>query len=112
MFDSAAWTRYLEPVVQLIHPKLYVTVREFAGIENERMIPQQAASTVSSVDDIETHIRNKETDTRKYLQAIDLPMRERKQVIRELSYMGITAGSLFPGLDGVCQELKERYFEF
>jgi hypothetical protein len=99
-------------VVQLIHPKLYVTVREFAGIENERMIPQQAASTVSSVDDIETHIRNKETDTRKYLQAIDLPMRERKQVIRELSYMGITAGSLFPGLDGVCQELKERYFEF
>jgi hypothetical protein len=112
VFDSAAWTRYLEPVVQLIHPKLYVTVREFAGIENERMIPQQAASTVSSVDDIETHIRNKETDTRKYLQAIDLPMRERKQVIRELSYMGITAGSLFPGLDGVCQELKERYFEF
>jgi FRG domain len=112
VFDSAAWMRYLEPVVQLVHPKLFVTVREFAGIENERMIPQQAASTVSSVDDIETYIRSKETEGRSYLRAIDLPVCERKQVIRELSYMGITAGSLFPGLDGTCQELAERYFEF
>jgi len=26
--------------------------------------------------------------------------------------MGITAGSLFPGLDGACEELRERFFEF
>jgi hypothetical protein len=26
-------------------------------------------------------------------------------VIRELRLMGITAGSLFPGLDGACEEL-------
>jgi hypothetical protein len=25
------------------------------------------------------------------------------------NYMGITAGSLFPGLDGACEELKERF---
>jgi hypothetical protein len=45
------------------------------------------------------------------LWAIDLPVGDRRQVVRDLSYMGITAGSLFPGLDGACEELTERNFE-
>ena len=82
------------------------------SIENERMIPQQAATTVTSLDDIESYIREKEgIKNKKYLSAIDLPVRERREVVRELRYMGITAGSLFPGLDGACEELKERNFE-
>jgi hypothetical protein len=80
-------------------------------MENERVIPQQAASTVTNVDDIESYIESKESGTGKYLWAIDLPVRERRSVVRELSYMGITAGSLFPGLDGACEELMERNFE-
>lgn len=62
------------------------------------MIPQQAASTITSIDDIETYLRSRETDKKKYRQAIDLPVRERKRVIRDLSYMGNTTGSLFPRL--------------
>jgi hypothetical protein len=31
--------------------------------------------------------------------------------MRELGYMGITAGSLFPGIDGACEELRERNFD-
>jgi hypothetical protein len=27
-----------------------------------------------------------------------------------LRQMGITAGSMFPGLDGACEALKEEYF--
>jgi len=46
-----------------------------------------------------------------YLTAIDLPVREREKVVCELGYMGITAGSMFPGLDGACEELKERNFD-
>jgi hypothetical protein len=110
VFDSLEWTRSWEAITHLVHPKLHVTVRELIAIENERMIPQQAASTVTSVDDMETYIRSKETEQKKYLQAIDLPVRERGRVVRELSYMGITAGSLFPGLDGACEELKEQNF--
>jgi hypothetical protein len=30
--------------------------------------------------------------------------------MKELALMGITAGSLFPGLDGACEELRERLF--
>jgi hypothetical protein len=38
-------------------------------------------------------------------------MKDRRHVVNELSYMGITAGSIFPGIDGACEELKERNFE-
>lgn len=111
VFDQAQWRADWDQVLNLIIPGLHLSIGEFMAIENERMIPQQAASTVTNVDDIESYIKSKESKDKKYLSAIDLPVRERKQVIRELSYMGITAGSLFPGLDGACEELKERNFE-
>jgi hypothetical protein len=77
------------------------------------MVPQQALSSFTTVDDIETYIRSKEEISGKlYLEVIDLPLRERDHVIRELRLMGITQGSLFPGLDGACEELRERFFGF
>ena len=75
------------------------------------MIPQQAASTVTNIDDIESYIQSVQQNGKTYLWAIDLPVDNRRQVIRDLSYMGITAGSLFPGLDGACEELRERNFD-
>jgi len=39
-----------------------------------------------------------------------LPASERRHVMQELALMGITAGSLFPGLDGACESLKEQNF--
>lgn len=111
VFDQAQWRTDWKQLHQLLTAVLHVTIGEFMAIENERMIPQQAASTVTNVDDIESYIKSKESNGKKYLSAIDLPVRDRKQVVRELGYMGITAGSLFPGLDGACEELSERNFE-
>ena len=112
VFDQLQWKTDWNQILMLLFTGPHLSVGEFLAIENERMIPQQAISTVTNVDDIETYIRQKEeTSKRKYLSAIDLPIAERKMVIQELSYMGITAGSLFPGLDGACEELKERNFE-
>jgi hypothetical protein len=78
---------------------------------NERMIPQQSISSITNIDDIESYIRSKESDDRKYLNVMDLPVAQRPHVMQKLSLMGITAGSLFPGLDGACEELKERFFD-
>ncbi len=111
VFDQAQWRADWAQPLQLLLAEPYVSVGEFMAIENERMIPQQAASTVTNIDDIETYIRSKESAGKTYLWAIDLPVRARKEVIRELGYMGITAGSLFPGLDGSCEELRERNFD-
>jgi hypothetical protein len=111
IFDKERWQAdYLQsPSLALSQPHL--SVWEFIAVENERVIPQQSATTVANVDDIETHISSLESGSKKYLFAVDLPVSERKQVIQELAYMGITAGSLFPGLDGACEELRDRNFE-
>lgn len=111
VFDHSQWRKDWNQVLLLILPDFHLSIGEFLAIENERMVPQQAASTVTNIDDIESYIMSKQSVEKKYLGAIDLPKRDRKHVIRELSYMGITAGSLFPGLDGACEELRERNFE-
>jgi hypothetical protein len=52
-----------------------------------------------------------ESPDRSFLRIVDLPRNERPKVMQELSVMGISAGSLFPGLDGTCEELRERFFD-
>jgi hypothetical protein len=83
------------------------------AIENERLIPQQAVALISSVDDIEAYLESRERNLKiaePYLRAFDIPSSDREIALSELRYMGITAGSLFPGLDGACEELRERRF--
>jgi hypothetical protein len=111
IFDQGQWTADFPQPLTLANSHPYVSISEFLAIENERTIPQQAASMVTNVDDIEAYIRSMRSDGKSYLRAIDLPVRDRKRVIHELAYMGITAGSLFPGLDGACEELRERNFD-
>jgi hypothetical protein len=81
------------------------------AINNPRMVPQQALSTITNVDDIEHFIGFHERRVgKRFVQVIDLPAADRNQIMHELSLMGITAGSMFPGLDGACEQLKERNF--
>ena len=89
----------------------HVSVLDALAYENIRATPQQSISTITNVDDIETHIQAVEAlRATKYLEAIDLRATDRQEVMRELSLMGVTAGSLFPGLDGTCESLRERNF--
>ena len=95
VFDQFQWKTDWNQIFMLLFAGPHLSIGEFMAIENERMIPQQAASTLTNLDDIETYIREKETPGKKYLSAVDLPVGERKTVVQELSYMGITASSLF-----------------
>lgn len=89
----------------------HVSVLDAIALENARMLPQQGISTVTNVDDIETYIKSIEKRRDQvFLQAIDLPQSEHPAVARDLAMMGITAGSLLPGLDGVCEQLREQFF--
>lgn len=112
MFDQHEWRVDWQQILLLLFPGPHLSVGEFMAIENERMIPQQAATTVTSLDDVESYIKEKEEIKKKtYLSAVDLPVTARREVVTELRHMGITAGSLFPGLDGMCEELTGRHFE-
>lgn len=47
-----------------------------------------------------------------YLTTIDIPFSERREALTDLSMMGITAASLFPGMDGMCEALAAKQFGF
>ncbi|SAK54028.1 FRG domain protein [Caballeronia fortuita] len=110
-FDREKWTNDLIQIPKAAPARPHFSLLEFIAIENERMIPQQALSGLTNVDDVEDYIRSVErSNGTRYLSVIDLPAADRTMVMQELSTMGITAGALFPGLDGACEELRERLF--
>jgi hypothetical protein len=88
-----------------------MVVLESVPVANPRSAAQQALFTVTNMADVEGHIRAMEQeDGRSYLTVCDLPASERSQIMQELELMGITYGSLFPGIDGVCRDMKDRLF--
>jgi len=112
VFDHDKWKSHWEQLVMLNTAKLHLSIMEFLAIDNERLIPQQAATTITNIDNIESYIKEKEIEKKcSYLTAIDISVSERNKVMRELSFMGITAGSLFPGSDGACEGLREKMFD-
>ncbi len=90
----------------------HLSVMEFVAIDNPRLVPQQSVTTVTNLQDIEAYIISKEVETgARFLRAIDIPAKEREMAMRDLRFMGITAGSMFPGVEGVCEELLECNFD-
>jgi hypothetical protein len=112
ILDARKWASKYERAPVLMPGFLHMTMLEPLTTNNPRVLPQQSISSVTNVDDLETYVGEIEKRAGKsYLSAIELPVGERRTVMQELALMGITAGSLFPGLDGACLQLKERYFD-
>jgi hypothetical protein len=112
VFDALLWNQSVQRSAALHPGHLHLTVLKPLSLNNPRLLPQQAFSLVTNVDDLEAYIVQFESPSKSYLTAIDIPQSERRTVFRELALMGIGAGSLFPGLDGACSQLKEQFFEF
>lgn len=111
LFDMEQWQRDFNQLVHIAGVQPHFSFLSTLPLGNLRMIPQQALLSLSNVDDIESYIRNREQEkNRIYLQAIDLPMSSRAEIMKDLEMMGITAASMFPGIDGACQYQKERFF--
>jgi len=114
ILDREEWIKDLntpQTTTYITTTELKLSIHELFQIDNKRMIPQQSITTFSNIDDIEGFIKAKENSNNKnYLTVIELPRKDRNEAMKELSLMGITAGSLFPGLDGICKELAEKYF--
>lgn len=112
IFDQEAWSdRYGRHafIVDAAPPQLVLV--ESLPVGNPRSGPQQALSTVTNIADVEAFIREREeADGQSYLTACDLPAGDRPRIMRELELMGITYGSLFPGIEGVCRDMRDRLF--
>lgn len=111
-FNNQEWQKRYPQIQSLDPPFPHLSVMEFIAIDNPRLVPQQAVTTVTNLHDIEGYILEREAETGvRFLEAIDIPANEREIAMRDLRFMGITAGSMFPSIDGVCEELRERNFD-
>lgn len=74
---------------------------------NPRLYAQQGRFMVTNVGNVEGFICNLERALgKKYLVAVDFPVSQAVAALEDLAFMGLTAATLFPGLDGVCRMLK------
>jgi hypothetical protein len=112
IFDGKLWNVRNARAPVMMPGFIHLTMLEPLATNNPRVLPQQSLSSITNADDLESYISVVEKrDSNQYLIAIDLPASERRTAMQELALMGITAGSLFPGIDGACQQLKERFFD-
>lgn len=111
LFNNREWTQKY-PQVQNLDPCFpHLSVMEFISIDNPRAVPQQAVTTVTNIHDIESYLVEKQNESGiAFLKAVDIVASERESAMADLQFMGITAGSMFPSIDGVCEELRERNF--
>jgi hypothetical protein len=111
IFDVQEWTSDQPQPANIEDPAPVVSVREFEAYDNPRHIPQQACHTFTNVADVSAWMRLL-GGKKQYLTIVDIPNQDKGEVMRDLSYMGITAASIFPGLDGVCRGFKEQLFGY
>ena len=112
-FDKQEWCKDFLQLNKVAPALPHFSILESLALENPRHVPQQALSTITNLDDIESYIKFREGQKNKtYLTAYDLPSDIGAAVLGDLTMMGITAGSMFPGLDGTCEEWKYRNFGF
>tara|TARA_R110002096_G_scaffold238532_2_gene430011 strand:- start:887 stop:1987 length:1101 start_codon:yes stop_codon:yes gene_type:complete len=110
-FDRKEWVRQVPQQYKIAFLQPHFSVAELPVINNVRALPQQAVATFTNVDDVEQHIQLYENHySSSYIVAYDLPASDRDSALHDLTMMGISAASLFPGLDGVCETIRQQRF--
>jgi len=95
----------------LLDPRFIVGILQPQAIGNPRAVPQQSVFTFSNIVDIEGFFDQLTLLLgRPLMTLIDIDIRERRVALRDLRAMGITDGSMFPGIDGTCRDLSDLHF--
>jgi hypothetical protein len=100
---------YSPSIVQVDSVRPYVNFLQVGPRDNPRLYAQQGRFTVSNIANWGGYV-NELAAARKatYLMAADIPIRFATEALEDLKYMGLTAATLFPGLDGVCRMMKHE----
>jgi hypothetical protein len=95
--------------VTIAYHKPYVAFLSVSGRNNPRLYAQQGKFIVTNVSNLESLLFDVEKQVGKQLLvAVDIPKEYAKEAVEELRYMGLSAATLFPGLDGVCKMMKHK----
>lgn len=96
-------------VVTLPNFNPFASMLAISARHNPRLHAQQGRFMATNISDIETAICNWQyLRSRRYLVAADVPVSCAQEALEDLAFMGLTAATLFPGLDGVCRMMKHQ----
>jgi hypothetical protein len=99
------------PIVPIATAKPYVASLSISAKHNPRLYVQQGRFIVTNVGNLQRYLLTLQALTPqepKFLFAADVPVRCAGNALVDLKYMGLTAATLFPGLDGVCRMMKQE----
>lgn len=94
-------------LVHLFQARPYAAVLGVAPRHNTRLYVQQGKFLVTNVANVENFIKHLENELNQaFLYAADVPISFAAEALDDLRYMGLTAATLFPGLDGVGRMIR------
>jgi hypothetical protein len=91
--------------------KLYAVALQVGPLMNPRLYAQQGLFMVTNAANVEHELL--EAGVREgleYLVAADVPIKFAPEALKDLAYMGLTAATMFPGLDGVCRMMRHSMY--
>jgi hypothetical protein len=104
---NAVLTELTTPVVTLPFFAPYVAPLRIAPLHNPRLYAQQGLFLVTNVENVEHFLlQTGSQNGEDYLVAAEVPIECASEALEDLKYMGLTAATMFPGLDGACKMMK------
>ncbi len=108
--ETFAWNP--PPPLDAIHP--FAAFVNFSARDNPRLYAQQGRFVMTNLGDLEGFLVQAQSDPKGFaggktlLVAADIPRDVAPQALKDLALMGITAATMFPGLEGACRMLKQQ----
>lgn len=97
------------PTVRLPLIRPYVFSLQVSPHNNPRLYAQQGHFLVTSIEDIESFVCTIERlANTNILFAADVPISCAGEALEDLAFMGLTAATMFPGLDGVGRMIRHK----
>lgn len=97
------------PAVTVSALQPYLCSLVISPMHNPRLLAQQGRFLVTNLSNVEAFIQLKENqDQQTYLHAVDIPISEASQALEDLAFMGLTAATMFPGLDGLGKMIRHQ----
>jgi hypothetical protein len=96
------------PSVVLPYISPYVCALEVGPRHNQRLQVQQGRFLVTNVGNLELMFGGQPGQDKPHLHAIDIPISAAREALEDLAFMGVTAATMFPGLDGICRKLRHQ----
>lgn len=116
-FDHLVWSLDWKQIYDVQFDGDHVSVLQSQSRGNHKQLLQQGAYTFSTVHDQAVHIAACEAKhvadhgtSKTYLVKHTISVHEKPIVMRDLGFMGISAMTLFPSVEGVCRHLANALF--